>query len=66
MGQKPEEILKDIEQTREALGEKIDVLAGQLREGVAEAKSKGARAAGIAVGVIGALLVIRGIVRRRR
>lgn len=56
MGQTPEELAKEIEETREALGDKVDAFSGQLRESVDVAKSKGLKVAGIvAAGIIGIL-----------
>ena len=56
MDQTPEEIAKEIEETREALGEKVDAFSGQLRESVDVAKSKGLKVVGmIAAAVVGIL-----------
>ncbi|MGH2773111.1 MAG: DUF3618 domain-containing protein [Actinomycetota bacterium] len=64
MGQKPEEIEREIEQTREALGEKVDALSGQVREGVEMARTKGVRVAGAVLGVLAGLWAVRKIRRR--
>ncbi|HVF12874.1 MAG TPA: DUF3618 domain-containing protein [Actinomycetota bacterium] len=56
MDQTPEEIAKEIEETREALGDKVDAFSGQLRESVDVAKSKGLKVVGmIAAAVVGIL-----------
>ena len=66
MGQEPEAIKKEIEETREALGEKVDALAGQLKEGVETAKTTGTKV-GVAIlaAVIG-VIAIKKIRARRR
>ena len=64
MGQKPEEIEREIEQTREALGEKVDALSGQVREGVEMARTKGVKVAGAVLGVLAGLWAVRKIRRR--
>lgn len=59
MGQTPEEIEAEIQQTREALGEKVDVLSGQVKEGVEVAKSRGMKFAGMAFAAIAGVLAIK-------
>lgn len=59
MGQTPEEIEKEIEQTREALGEKVDVLASQVKDGVEVARDKGLKIAGAVFAVVVAFLAIK-------
>lgn len=64
MGQKPEEIKREIDQTREELGEKVEELAGRFRETADEVKSKGIKVAGVAVAVLIGLLVVKRLRRR--
>lgn len=64
MGQTPEEIAKEIEETREALGDKVDALAGQLRDSVDTAKSKGMKIAGIVIAGLVGILTLKKIRRR--
>ncbi len=59
MGQTPEEIEKEIVETREALGEKVDVLAGQVKDGVEVARTKGKKAAAGIFAVVVAFLAIK-------
>lgn len=66
MAEKPEEIEKEIRDTREALGEKVDALAGQIREGVETARKRGLRVAGILVATVAGILTLRRLRRRRR
>jgi|GEM_PF-6008620 len=69
MGQTPEEIEKEIAETREALADKVDALAGQVKDGVDQvkdgievARSKGLKAVGAA---FAALTLILGVKRWR-
>jgi len=59
MGQTPEEIEAEIEQTREALGKKVDVLSGQVKEGVEVAKKGGMKVAGIVFAAVAAVLAVK-------
>ena len=61
MGQTPEEIAKEIEETREALGDKVDALAGQFRESVDVAKNKGMKIAGIIFAAVVGILTLKKI-----
>lgn len=64
MGQTPEEIEKDIEATRDALGEKVDHLAGQVKEGVEVARTQGIKLAGAIFAAVAGVLAIKRIRKR--
>jgi len=64
MGQTPEEIEKEIEKTRDALGEKVDHLAGQVKEGVEVARTQGIKVAGAVFAAIAGFLAIKRFRRR--
>ncbi len=55
----PDDIKKEIEETREALAEKVDLLTGQIGQTVETAKSKGFKVAGIVGAAIVGLLTLR-------
>lgn len=59
MGEKLEETVKEIGDIREDLGEKVDALAGKLKEGAGEAKRKGLTAAGIIAAAILGILTLK-------
>lgn len=64
MGQKPEEIVREIEETRDALGDKVDALAVQFRESMDVAKSRGLKVAAILGAAFAGILAIRKFRRR--
>jgi len=66
MGQESEAIKKEIEETREALGEKVDALAGQLKEGVETAKTTGTKVGAAILAAIVGVIAIKKIRARRR
>lgn len=59
MGENPEETVKEIEQIREDLGEKVDALAGRLKESTDEAKRKGLKVLGIAAAAIIGIVTLK-------
>lgn len=63
MGEESEERQREIERTREALGEKVDALANQVRGGVDRARKKGMAVGGIVLAAAVGLITLR---RRRR
>ncbi|MCA1840543.1 MAG: DUF3618 domain-containing protein [Actinomycetota bacterium] len=65
MGQTPEEIEKQIEQTREALGDKIDALTSQLSDTAYEVKTKGIKVLGVAFAAVVGLLTLKRLTRRK-
>lgn len=66
MDQTPEELEREITETREALGEKVDAFTGQLKEGVDVARTKGLRFLGISAAVIAALIAIKKKIKSKR
>lgn len=64
MDQTPEEIAKEIEETREALGDKVDAFSGQLRESVDVAKSKGLKVVGVIAAAVVGILTLKKIRNR--
>ena len=66
MDQTPEELEREITETREALGEKVDAFSGQLKDGVDAARSKGLKVLGIAAASLAALMAIKKKIRSRR
>lgn len=66
MGQEPEEIKKEIEQTREALGEKVDALAGQLMQRVQTVKTTGLKVGGAVLALVVGVLTLKKIKQRRK
>ncbi len=65
MGTGSEEALKEIEQTRQALAEKVDALVGQVKQTAGAARRTGMKVGLIALGVVAGLLVIQKIRSRR-
>jgi hypothetical protein len=65
MGEGPEETLKEIEETREALGNKIDALTGRIGEATGEAKGRLVKFVSIAGAAIGGILLLKKFRRRR-
>ena len=59
MGKGSEEALKDIEETREALGQKVDALVGEVRESAGKAKSLGMKVGLVVLGVTVAVLILK-------
>ncbi|MGH2813473.1 MAG: hypothetical protein ACRDI1_12305 [Actinomycetota bacterium] len=59
MGKTTEETLKEIEQTRDSLGEKVDLLVDQVRQKTVTAGVQGLKVAGIALGVAAAFFLLR-------
>lgn len=59
MGQDPDEKLSEIERTREALGEKVDALADQLRGGIKQARKTGMTVGMVAVGALVVLFTFK-------
>ncbi len=66
MDQTPEELEREIAETREALGEKVDAFSGQLKDGVDAARTKGIKVVGITAAVIGALIAIKKKIKSKR
>lgn len=64
MDQTPEELAKEIEETREALGAKVDAFSGQLKESVDVAKSKGLKVAGLIAAAVVGILTLKKIRNR--
>lgn len=64
MGEEPEEIARDIEETRDSLGEKVDALAGQLKESVTTARNRAFKIAGITAAAVVGILTLRRLRRR--
>ncbi|MEO7803020.1 MAG: DUF3618 domain-containing protein [Actinomycetota bacterium] len=64
MDETPEELEREIEQTRDALGEKVDALVGQARMGVDVARSKGVKALGIGFAAVIGILTLKRFRRR--
>lgn len=65
MGEDPEETLREIEETREALGEKVDALVGQVREKADAARRNGLRIAGILAAAAVGLITVKKLRNRR-
>lgn len=61
MGTGSEEALKEIEETRQALGEKVDALVGQVKVTAGNARRTGMKVGLIALGVVAGFLVIKRI-----
>lgn len=59
MGEKPEETLKEIERIREDLGEKVDALAGRLKETAEGAKRRGLAVLGLAAAAIVGVMTLK-------
>lgn len=59
MGEKPEETVREIEQIRDDLGEKVDALAGKLKESAGEAKRKGLKVLAIAAAAIVGIVTLK-------
>jgi len=66
MDQTPEELEREITETRDALGEKVDALTGQVKDGVDAARTNGLKVLGIAAASIAALMVIKKKIRSKR
>lgn len=60
----PEEIRKEIEETRDALGDKVDALAGQLRQGVESARNTGLKVAGVVLAAVVGIITLKRLRRR--
>lgn len=60
----PEEIRKEIEETRDALGHKVDALAGQLRHGVESARNTGLKVAGVVLAAVVGIITLKRLRRR--
>jgi hypothetical protein len=59
VGKGSEEALKDIEETREALGHKVDALVSEVRESAGRARSLGMKVGLVALGVTVGFLILR-------
>lgn len=64
MGEKPEETVREIEEIREDLGEKVDALAGRLKESADEAKRKGLKVLAIAAAAIVGIVTLKRLRRK--
>jgi len=64
VGQTPEEIEREIESTRDALGAKVDALSGQVKEGVEVARSRGVKVVGAIFAIVTAILAAKKLRRR--
>ena len=64
MGQNPEELRKEIAETRDLLEDKVTALAGRFQETADEAKKVGTKVA-IVAGVVVGVIVLSKIFRRR-
>lgn len=60
----PEEIRKEIEETRDALGHKVDALAGHLRQGVETARNTGLKVAGVVLAAVVGIITLKRLRRR--
>lgn len=65
MGKRSEEALKEIEETREALGQKVDSLVGQVKQTAETAGKKGIKVGAIVLGAIVGIIALRKIRNRR-
>lgn len=65
MGEESEKTMKEIEEIREDLGEKVDALAGKFKEGAEGAKKKGLAALGIAVAVVIGIVTLKRVRKKR-
>lgn len=59
MGKGSEETLKEIEETREALGQKVDSLVGQVKQTAEAAGKKGIKVGAIVLGAIVGIIALR-------
>lgn len=66
MDQTPEELEREIIETREALGEKVDAFTGQLKDGVDAARTKGLKVLGISAAVIATLMALKKKIKSKR
>lgn len=66
MDQTPEELEREIAETRESLGEKVDAFTGQLKDGVDAARTKGLKVLGIAAASVAALIAVKKKIRSKR
>lgn len=66
MGETPEDIEREIIQTRDALAEKVDALVGQAKAGVGVARSKGLKALGIGFAAVLGLFTLKRFRRSKR
>ena len=65
MGQEPEDIEKEIVETREALGEKVDALTSQLSETAHEVKTKGMKVLGVVAAAVVGILTLKKLRNRK-
>lgn len=65
MGEESEKAVKEIEELREDLGEKVDALAGKFKEGAEGAKKKGLAVLGIAAAVLVGIVTLKRFRRKR-
>jgi hypothetical protein len=66
VGKEPEEIKKEIEEARQALGQKVDVLADQLKDGVQTVRTTGLKVGGAVLALVVGFLTIKKIREKRR
>lgn len=59
MGEKPEETMKEIDEIRENLGEKVDALTGKLKQTADRTRKKGLAVAGIAAAAIIGIVTLK-------
>jgi hypothetical protein len=59
MGEESEKTMKEIEELRDDLGEKVDALAGKFKEGAEGAKKKGLAVIGIAAAAILGIVTLK-------
>lgn len=64
MGERSQETVEEIERTREALGQKVDALAAQMRKGIDTARSTGLKIGGITLAAVAGWITWRKIRRR--
>lgn len=65
MGEESEKAMKEIEELRDDLGEKVDALAGKFREGAEGAKRKGLAVLGIAAVALVGIVTLKRFRRKR-
>lgn len=59
MGEKSEETMKEIEEIREDLGEKVDALAGKFKESTEGAKKKGLKVLAIGAAAVVGIITLK-------
>lgn len=65
MNREPDEIRKEIEETRDSLAKKVDRLGGQVKEGIETARDTGLKIAGVAFAAVLGILTLKRLRRRK-